>query len=250
MSKRSVRYAKTVCLGSRSGDRPIHRPTVSRFSNVGRGNELTSSNSDMERLFTSPAFGPSLCSTLISVAYTSNGVVRRPVLFRMFDAILGYLRANHLGNTNEKNGIRSSSLPCSVLRTEANLRGGIVVSTSGILFVYVYVNLRRLFLLAVRKWRFDRNALTVVERREPKRIWITRVSPKNFFKRIKKPILRITRKNPNLRVERTNTKLARRQIRTIESTTKGQQRPSFGPRETKRKDHSRYSFATFIYFER
>lgn len=51
----------------------------------------------------------------------SNGVVNRLVLFLMLDAIFGYLRSNHLGSTNEKNGIRSSSLPCCVLRTDANL---------------------------------------------------------------------------------------------------------------------------------
>lgn len=86
----------------------------------------TSLNSEIDRLLTLLALGPSLCKTLIRVEYMSNGVVNRLVLFLMLAAIFGYLRSNHLGNTNEKNGIRSSSLPCCVLRTDANLRSNIL----------------------------------------------------------------------------------------------------------------------------
>lgn len=82
----------------------------------------TSSNSDIERLFTSSVFGCSRCKTLISVEYMSNGVVSRFMLLFRLDANFGYFRSNHLGSTNEKNGIRSSSLPCCVSRTDANLR--------------------------------------------------------------------------------------------------------------------------------
>lgn len=71
---------------------------------------------------TSLVFGPFLCKTLIRVEYMSNGVVNRSVLFFMLVAIFGYFRPNHSGSTNEKNGIRSSSLPCCVFRTFANLR--------------------------------------------------------------------------------------------------------------------------------
>lgn len=86
----------------------------------------TSLNNEMDRLLTLLALGPpSLYKTLIRVEYMSNGVVNRLVLFLMLAAIFGYLRSNHLGNTNEKNGIRSSSLPCCVLRTDANLRSNI-----------------------------------------------------------------------------------------------------------------------------
>lgn len=69
-----------------------------------------------------PTPAPSKFKILFNVLWTSNGVVKRWEFSLKLLYASGYLFLNQEGKVNEKNGSRSSSLPCCVLRIPVNLK--------------------------------------------------------------------------------------------------------------------------------